>query len=139
MKKIMILPCFALAFSLLIACTSVTTFAATDTISSDDVIVEPYGLEENGYAMGSSFEKSYRLNNANGNVFNFYVRNDGKCDVRIRINNEEAKVIEPGSGTHVSVPLTWYSKNYQCTVYPVQDGADFDIFWAVAVRTVHAA
>lgn len=124
-----------IALCLAALCVSVSVFAVAGSGWFEQPIPQPYGLSEEGTAQGSSFDHTYWLSNGNGDMLHFYVRNNGSCQVKILINDSVSATIDPGCGSYVTADLGRFSEKYTCHAYPVEHGAEFDIFWKCAIAS----
>lgn len=136
---------FAFMLSIIMILSSIGVCSAqtiTDEPSAtaiEDEIIQPLSLDvDDGYVSGTSdFTKSWRLTKANGKYLNFYVLNNGTCDVQITINGKNARIIRAGSGGHITLELTdILNIGMNCTVKCIStlNGADIDIYYKVAQR-----
>lgn len=65
-----------------------------------------------GSFVGSEYFGAYALDNKNGQDVNFWIKNTGKVDVKISINNREERVLEAGRQGHISMNLSNWPKDY---------------------------
>ena len=132
-----------LSISLIFSSTGIcSAHGLTEEPSSTEIeeeLIQPFSLDvDDGYVSGTSdFTKSWRLTKANGKYLNFYVLNNGTCDVQITINDKNARIIRAGSGGHITLELTdILNIGMKCTVkcISIVNGADIDIYYKVAQR-----
>ena len=105
-----------------------------DSGISDGQLLPAPRMSDDGTFTGSKFTHTEVLNDRNGSTFNFYVKNNGKTDVEISINGKHKTTIAAGKEGHISETLGFLNKSYECVAKAAVDGAEIDIYWAVAVR-----
>ena len=105
-----------------------------DTGISNEQLLPAPRMSDDGTFTGSKFTHTEVLNDRNDSTFNFYVKNNGKTDVEISINGKHKTTIAAGKEGHISETLGFLNKSYECVAKAAVDGAEIDIYWAVAVR-----
>lgn len=101
---------------------------------NEDVIT-PCDMDvSSGTYSGTGFSTSYSLKEANGENINFWIKNNGKTDVVITINGDEARTIRPGKDGHISVKAGYFSKKYTFEAVPSPSGGKINIEYRIAQR-----
>lgn len=95
---------------------------------------EEYIFPDRGSAEGDSFgDKIYWLNCKDGSGLNFYLRNEGDCDVVIYIGDDLKKTIAPGESGSLFTKIAPYGGKYECEVRPAINGDKFKVSWNIDV------
>lgn len=96
--------------------------------------IVPYDMFiDSGHHIGTAFAQTYSLKKSNGSTVNFWIRNNGRYPVVIKINGSNAAIIGPGGQGHTSESVGWFSSNYRFTA-SCTEGGDVDIDYRIAQR-----
>lgn len=93
------------------------------------------GISFGSYS-GTAFEPmQYSLNKSNGQYVNFWIKNKGDVDVKIKINDSAERVLKPQQQGHIFIEMKGDSdEDVTFKALPTPNGGDINIDYRIAQR-----
>ena len=100
----------------------------------EDKEIIPYSMViTTGSYRGIEYEKYCQLTKGNGSKVNFWIRNNGRYPVVIKINGRNAVTVKAGGQGYTSTSVRRFSKDYKFTASCPQ-GGDINIDYRIVQR-----
>ena len=100
----------------------------------EDKEIIPYSMViTTGSYRGIEYEKYCQLTKGNGSKVNFWIRNNGRYPVVIKINGGKAVTVKAGGQGYTSTSVRRFSKDYKFTASCPQ-GGDINIDYRIVQR-----
>lgn len=104
-----------------------------EDISSDETVRSEEAMEiASGVVTGTRFYDTYSLTSKNRKSVNFWIQNNGTNSVKISINEDETRKIEPGQQGHISTDVESITTDYTFRAVSAENGGDINIEYKIA-------
>lgn len=102
--------------------------------NKEDKEITPYSMViTTGSYRGIEYEKYCQLTKGNGSKVNFWIRNNGRYPVVIKINGGNAVTVKTGGQGYTSTSVGRFSKDYKFSASS-PEGGDIDIDFKIVQK-----
>ncbi len=134
-KKMMV---SMLSMSMVLGAAALPAYASTATQTTqkqEEMMLKEIGeIASDSLTEVKSFSTYFDLSKGGGKYINFWVKNTGRNDIAITINDKERRVIKTGDSGHISVKAGTLTKRYTFDAVPTPNGGRISLDYRIAQR-----
>lgn len=109
----------------------------TKISSADDINTKGMGISSGSYSGTSFGPAEYSLNKSNGQYINFWIKNTGNVNVKIKINDTVERTFKPGEEGHITAQFSRDSdEDFIFKAVPTPNGGKISIDYRIAQRHI---